>query len=380
MLACLALRSAAGGVVVALLLVGHPAAARDSAIYTVRGVSVDETAESAAAARDIALAKAQTDAWHRLIDRLVPKTARAGVPPLTPTAQVELVSGIDVEGEKTSPVRYLATLTVRFNADAVRALLRSSGIPFAETPGKPLVVLPVYRAAGTVQLWDGANLWLQAWQDLPPSDGLLPLIVPKGDAADIAGISPRQALNGDTARLEAISRRHDAAGAVLAAATLRHDDAARTTVLEVALSRFGSAAGDSISVRSFTGEAGTPAASLLSTAAAATRDDIVEGWKQDNLIRFGERRELVAVAPIAGLTDWVTLRRRLAEMASVDTAELLSLSLRWATVRLHYFGDEEQLAQAFAQRDMELRQGSVGWEIQLRPGNRTGTTGAVSDR
>jgi hypothetical protein len=379
MLACFALRSAAGGVALTLLLLGHPAAARDSAIYTVRGVSVDETAESAAAARDIALAKAQTDAWRRLIDRLVPKTVQTGVPPLTPAAQVELVSGIDVEGEKTSSVRYLATLTVRFNADAVRTLLRSSGIPFAEAPGKPLVVLPVYRAAGTVQLWDGANLWLQAWHDLPPSDGLVPLIVPKGDAADIAAVSAQQALNGEAARLEAISRRHDAAGAVLAAATLRHDDAARTTVLEVVLSRFGSAVGDSISVRSFTGESGTPVANLLA-AAAATRDEIVEGWKQDNLIRFGERRELVAVAPIAGLADWVTLRRRLAEMASVETAELLSLSLRWATLRLHYFGDEEQLAQAFAQRDMELRQGSVGWQLQLRPGDRMGTTGAVSDR
>jgi hypothetical protein len=292
--------------------------------------------------------------------------------------QVELISGLDVEGEKTSQVRYLATLTVRFNRSAVRDMLRSNGIQFAETSGKPLVVLPVYRTAGTLQLWDSSNAWLAAWKALPPADALIPLIVPQGNAADLAEISPRQALNGDEARLDAVVERYNAAGVVLAIATLRRDDAARAHVVEVAVSRFGALAGDSISVRSFSGTPETTEEALLATAAQSVRSDVVEGWKRENLLRFGERRELIAVSSLSGLPDLVALRERIVDVASVEKVELISLSLREAAIRLTFFGDENQLALAFAQRDMELKQGSVDWRLRMLAGDPKSATGSVS--
>jgi len=371
-------RLAVAIVVVLLVAPGPQAAAREFSIYTVNNMPVDETAESAAAAREIALAKGQVRAFRRVIDRIVPKSELPRVPEPTPEVLLEIISGIEVEDEKNSQVRYLANLTVRFNRPAVRRLLRDANIPFAESLGDPLIVLPVYRAAGTVQLWDTANAWLKAWQALPTLDGLLPLIVPKGDGEDIAAISPEQALNGDERRLGAIASRYQAKGSVLAVAALRRDVGSNSAVLEVTLSRFGGAEGVSTSVLSFTAEPDMTIDALLANAAVKLRDELAEGWKQEHLIRFGERKELVAVVPLSGLAAWIELRRRVPFIAAVEKAELLSLSLGEATVRFTYFGNEDQLALAFAEQDMELSQGSVTWQLTMRARSRKSSTGPVT--
>ena len=149
-------------------------------------------------------------------------------------------------------------------------------------------------------------------------------------------------------------------------------------MLEVALSRLGGAGGESTSVLSFTAKPNMTTDALLSTAAGRLRDEVVEGWKQENLIRFGQRRDLIATVPLSGLAAWIDVRKRVALVASVEKAELLSLSLNEATLRLIFFGEENQLALAFAQRDMELKQGSVTWQLTLEAGGRNLSTGSVS--
>ena len=362
-------QSALGLVVFALFLWGQPSVAQDRAIYTINNVEVDETAESAATARDVALSRGQATAFRRLMNRIAALVDHGRIPALSTAVLLDIVGGIDVEGEKTSPVRYIATLTVRFNRSAVRKMLREAAVPFAESPGKPLIVLPIYRAAGTLQLWDGANDWLKSWQSLPSQDALIPIIVPRGDSADIADISPQQALNGAQARLTAIADRYRASGVVLAVATLRRNSGSGNPVLELALSRFNSGVWGSTSVSSMAAKPSMAVDALLRKAAMRVRDDVAEGWKQENLIRFGDRRELIAEVPIAGLLDWVRLRKRFGEIASLDRADLMSLSLNRATVRFSYYGDQNQLVLAFSQRDMELSQGSVSWQLRLTQSN-----------
>ena len=74
----------------------------------------------------------------------------------------------------------------------------------------------------------------------------------------------------------------------------------------------------------------------------------------------------------------MALRERIGEIASVDRVDLISLSLREATVRLVFFGDEGQLALALAQRDMELKQGSVDWRLRMLAGDAKSATGPAA--
>lgn len=368
--------AAAGVLAIALLIAPIPGLAQDK-VFTVDDVAVDVTAQSASAARELAIAEGHRKAYERLIDRLVPSGDQGSAPALDADRIAELVSGFEVANEKTSDVRYLASLRFDFSPEAVRRLLREAGVPFAETRSKTVLVLPVLRRAGALLLWDSVNDWHKAWASLPPADGLVPMVVPAGDLADIASIGPEQALAGEEARINAIARRYGASDALLAYAVLSYNGASGRASLQVTATRFGAAASERTIVQRFEAAAGEDPRALMDRAAAVIRTEVEENWKRDNVLRFDERRRLIAVAPVSGIAEWIMLRQRLEDVAFVEKSELLTLSRGEAKLRLSYLGDEEQLALALAQRDLSLRRGPISWELRLR--NPSGADGPPAE-
>ena len=136
-----AARVIAAAAVVALLGI---AGARAGDIFQITGVDVDVTAETAAMAREQALRDGETRAFQRLLERLTLRVDHGHLPHLGVREIEGYVKDFSIAEEKTSAVRYLARLNVRFKAERVRRLLTESGLPFAETPSKPVLVLPVY--------------------------------------------------------------------------------------------------------------------------------------------------------------------------------------------------------------------------------------------
>ena len=339
--------------------------ANETLIYTVFDMVMDETAESAAAAREIALKKGQLLAFRRVLNRVVPIPQQSLMPDPTPAMLLDLVTGIEIKDEKTSTVRYLANLTVRFNQRAMRALMRKTGISFAETRGGPLLVLPVFQVAGTIQLWDAANTWLKSWQTAQAEDTLLQLVVPLGDGLDIATISPQQALEGDVSQFVKMMKRYRAKGAVLAVAELGTDMANGSSVVQLVLTRFIGGRRGTTTVFSFSANPNSKPETLLATARQKARDELVEGWKQNNLIRFGEKHQMLVSVPLLGLAEWIEIRRRLSSIGLIESVELRSISLGEATLQIGHYGGQKQLALALTQHDMDLRQGSVDWELNI---------------
>ena len=364
-------------VVMAIMLVAlaapRPAVAADPAsggqvdIFSVLDVSVDATAENAAAARVLARAQGHVTAYQRLINRLVPRNRQPDVPKLFAEAVASLVSNFEVDEEKTSTIRYLGKLKFRFKRRAVTEFLRNAGIPFAVTRSKPLLVLPVYRSAGVYLLWDKPNPWRAAWAALPAADGLAPMKHPVGNLSDINDISAEQAVTGNVDRLAAIARRYGAAGVVLALAVPSRDRATGRPVIEVTVTRFAVVGQDRATVRGFVAKPGRNMVELIKFAASATSSQIEEDWKSDNLLRFGQEAELLAFAPLDGLPDWVALARRLADVAFIRESALVALTRKQAVVRLGYLGDEEQLMLALAQKDVRLTRGPEYWKLRMSP-------------
>lgn len=346
------------------LRTGAIAATDAGDIFTVLDVAVDVTAENAAAARVLARARGHVAAYRRLINRLVPLDRQRDVPKLSAAAVASLVSDFEVDEEKTSPIRYLGKLKFRFKRRAVTEFLRNAGIPFAVTRSKPLLVLPVYRSAGVYLLWDDPNPWRAAWAALPPTDGLAPMKHPAGNLADVNDINAEQVVTGDTDRLSAIARRYNAAGVVLALAVPSRGRAGRP-LIQVTVTRFAAVGQDRSMVRGFVAKPGETMADLIKAAARAMSSQIEEDWKSDNLLRFGQEAELLAVVPLGGLPDWIAVARRLAEVAFVRKTALVALTRKQATVRLGFLGDEEQLALALAQKDVQLVRGPDKWVLRL---------------
>lgn len=184
-----------------------PALAQDIEVFAISGVAVDATAETVTEARELAIPQGRPIAFRRMLERLTLNGDHGRLPEFDPAAADEFIRGFRVDSEKTSAVRYLGQLTYVFDPEAVRTLLRNAGIRFAETVSRPVLVLPVYFEGDTPRLWEDPNPWRETWSENPGNTGLVPLVVPLGDLADIADLDAQAAADGDPERLAKIAAR-----------------------------------------------------------------------------------------------------------------------------------------------------------------------------
>ncbi len=165
--------------------VGEGAVPPRGDVFTVTPVPVDVTAGNAAAARDQAVGEGEQQAFQLLLARLTLAADRGRLPKASVAQLNELVQGFEVAHERRSGVRYLADFAVHFRAEAIRQLLRKAGIGFAETMSKPLVILAVLHDGERTVLWDDPNPWRDAWANIKPPLGLVPLVRPVGELGDV---------------------------------------------------------------------------------------------------------------------------------------------------------------------------------------------------
>ena len=331
-------------------------------VFTVEHVAVDATAVNAAAARERAMIAGQQAALERLFERVTPHDQRAALPSPTAAEIGDLVRDFAVEDEKTSSVRYIASLTVRFRPDDIRALLRTAGVSFAETMSKPIVVVPMLQTGSGVNLWDELNPWLQAWQSSEWS-GLVPFVVPLGDLEDVVALDATRAQSGDSDGVAALAARYKAGQVIVTTAEARQQNE-RALSVQVTSARFN-ASGDheGTEVQSITAEGATGEAQWHRAAAVMT-EGIEDAWKRTNLIRFDSERSLIATVPLTALGDLLDLRKRLTAVSFLRSYDLVYLARDAAQLRLNFFGDERQLSIALAQSDLTLEQDAANWVLQ----------------
>jgi hypothetical protein len=341
----------------ALGLATDPAVAQqtelsESEVFTIRELAVDVTAETAADARRRALDEGQVRALRQVLERLTRRADHAALPVVEPGSTGDLVRGIEIANEKTSSVRYLADLTVQFKPGEIRRLLRQTGLPFAETASRPVVVLPVLKTAGGLFLWDAANQWRTAWSALPLRSGLVPIVVPLGDLADIADIDAAQAMLGDPAAIEAIATRYGAGDALVALATLSATGYG-LSFFEVVATRPSEADAAPI-LFSLTSPSADDVDEMMMVAASETVARVEAAWLDAHLLTFESMQTIALVVPVNGLGQWASVRRRLSEVSEISTIALKVLRRDSAQVELTYFGEESRLAAALGRRDLDL--------------------------
>lgn len=348
-------------VVAALLVLAGPAGAQTPSdgqddVFTVTDVAVDVTDATATQAREKALLEGQRQAFQRLMQRLA-TDANARSPRLDERTLISLVRSIDVANERTSAVRYLATLTVRFNPAAVREVLTSAGVAFTEIKARPVLLLPVYAAGGSAVLFEDRNPWREAWARRPQRDTLMPIIIPLGDLRDIADLDAKQAMAGDLAKLETLARRYGAADSAVAVANVSLDPLTSKPTVALTVTRH-TAIGDSTLVDSFTGEIGDRGEALLARAVDWVERELERLWKDENAIGPGQdERQITLTVPIGSLAEWAEIRRRLSAIGLVRKADVLQVTRQEGRVAVTYVGETAQLKSALAQRELELVEG-----------------------
>jgi hypothetical protein len=351
--------------VIALVLLDASAVAADRADVFAVSVPVDATAANANAARDTARLDGERRAYGVLLNRLTLASDRAKLPAASDSLLNDVIQGFEVANERRSTVRYLADYTFHFRADIVEKMLRNQGIPFAETPSKPLIVLAVLEGANGPVLWDDPNPWRDAWGNAKLVTGLVPLIVPLGQVEDVTAIDATAAESGDDARLQAIAMNYNDGDVLVTRAKIKPGD---TKSVDVTSTRFtpGQSGREQTWVASFTANAGESDPDFLGRVVAATADQVAEAWKQANIIDYNQAGDLVVSVPISDLAGWLAVRDRLKAIASIQRMDVLSLDRQRALVTLHYVGSDTQLRLALAQRDLDLSGSDPTWELRRR--------------
>jgi len=361
--------------------VGQSDSTAPGSLMVVRGVAVDATAETAVAARELALADGQRRAFELALKRIVLREDYGRLPQLDADSLADLVEALEIADEKTSAVRYLAKLTVRFKEDRVRTLLRVNQIPYTETRSKPVLLLPVLERAGALSLFEDGNLWRAAWNTLElPTDALLPVVLPLGDLEDVTVLGSESAVAGELGPLQALGERYRSDSVVVLHAIVSPDlTAASANKVDVLRHWYGREAANVV-VSSYRGAADEALPALLQRVALAELAELEEAWKRQTLQTFGESAVLSVRVPLAGLEDWLGVRSRLERIGMVRRFELRSISRAAAQVVLHVSGDPARLDVSLQQQDLNLVQVDGFWELRPRnPARSAGTGDARED-
>jgi hypothetical protein len=338
-------------------------------------VKVDATAENAAAARDAARIDGQRRALAAVIERLS-GSPDAKPPKLDDKAITDMVASFEVANERMSAVRYVADYTFHFRPSKVRRLVKvvepaatesadkNAGEVKANVSGeggsRAVVVLPVFKDDGDIALWDDPNAWRTAWAQRATGAGPARLILPLGDAEDLAAIDAGQAEAGQPQALTAIAQRNGGSETIVALATALRP-AGELSGLEVTVKRYRSGRLLDAQGKSFTTNPGESEGDFLKRAADTIAADIESGAKP---ARSDQQASLAATVPLTSLGEWLQVRKRLSSVSSVRKIDLLSLSRQEARIALKYVGSEDQLKSGLAAVDLDLGGGAPVWRIQ----------------
>lgn len=358
----------------AIILLGfvHPALAADrdsDRLFTVHGVAVDVTAVNATEARSQALADAQARAWVKLTNKLVSEDSIGRLPPASPPLLERLVRAVDVREERSSARRYLARIDVSFWADGVRDLFAQAGVSYTESGAGPYLLLPVLVEGGAYHLF-GEHEWRTALEAADFKNRLVSYRLPTETVQTRRWLNPLLQADVRPSDLEPVARIFSVAKIVVAKAVRRFDFASGKEALDYEVV-IGPLLDDNDvierSIRSGRLVAGPDESSydLLLKAADMVLREADNNWKARTLVEGSDLNNMSVLVPVRGLSDWMAVRDRLAEVSTVRHIEMTEINIPLSKLIIEYIGTKDQLQLALAQANLVLDQGAD--TMVLRP-------------
>jgi hypothetical protein len=350
---------------------GSAAFAADSP-YAVAKLTVDTSAKNAVAAKETALADAEVRAVDTVLRRLVPFASYPQLPTLAPDDVEGLVYNVSFRREQNSTTRYLATLDVNLNAQAVQQLLANFSLPYSEARATRIKILPVVFEGDAVKR-DGAGSWRQAWADLDLANAMAP--------ADLVDLRPTL----DAATVKAILAGNAAAYAKLQSA---YDDEPLVIAVgegleggKFAMRLVGADGVGEINFGRVTPVQGGDYKTAARDAAALGQGVLENRWKvMQSAPRQASREEgqapsapqgepernVVAVVEFSGLKEWQEIRGRLMHVTGIQGLEVNALSARTASITFDYAGSLGRLQKELDQDGFAFENRADAFVIHTR--------------
>ncbi|SRR5579885_784894 len=331
---------------------GHAAAEN---VFAVKGIHVDATAASATEAQNKAIANGRRPAWAQLYRRLTRQQDWGRQPQLDDATLTRILRGYSVANEKRSTTRYVADITYVFNPDAVAKVLQAANIPFTQTAGKAVLVIPLSPT------YSPTSPWTAAWRD-PSITGLVPVALPSGDPIDRSELGSLGIGTASWADVQPIASRARATEADVVLATPSNG---KITVQMRRLAPNGATPGGLQAMATLTvpvpaGQA--PEAGWVAAAQAAN-GIIQNAWKSKFAINFNQQASVVAGVTFNSLADWAEIQAKLATIPTITGVTVIAMDTGAARLNIAYVGSAEQLREALNEVNLALVQNGGAWSL-----------------
>jgi hypothetical protein len=370
--------AAAGAATPAAVPVKPPA--KDDNPYTVKGVAVDASAETSTKARDKAFVSGQRDAFLELAKKLS-GGAPFDIKNLNDGELGKTIKSFEVESERASGTRYVATLTYHFRPEAAAALLSKNGVSVhndaggapgaAATIGGRTLVLPILRNPGRDTLFEQPTSWKRAWENALSDQPNPSLIVPEGNMEDAGSVNASDALAGLRPPLTRIMQKYDAQSVLVASLISPVPEPAPNQTLAIQLARFdkqgvmqGTATlslyseaqktpmewlqqGASMAIANNHDMAAKYATLAASAPQPAAAIPAVPGYN-------GPMLQVKVNVPFLSMQEWAGRRSILETIPGMAQLEVLRVNRTRALVGINFAGPQPALDAALAQRGMRI--------------------------
>lgn len=364
---------------------GPALAAKADAAFTVGNYPVDSTQANAVAAKEKALADGQQAAFRSLLKRIVPVTDYKQLSRLKDINAAELISGVSVRSERNSSTQYIANLDFTYQAEAVRGLLQSHGIPFVDVQAPPITLVPVSRDAVGAPAKAGSDSWTASWKSLDLEHTLTPVKletfkdVIHNDTVNMAASGDggaQRILAGEyktetvvlaifepepaAKKLHVTLAGYDAAGPISLKRSYRVSDGDYTYAGDLAaLVSLGILEGRWKAMRAPAGAA--PVAAYSDDPAAAGSGAPVWSAGATSGPAMGE--SVRVWAEFGSLAQWNEMRTQLLETPGVENLEIATVSASNADLSLQYPGGGRALANVLGSRGLRMIDSAAGWTL-----------------
>ncbi|VAV97552.1 hypothetical protein MNBD_ALPHA02-2518 [hydrothermal vent metagenome] len=323
-------------------------------IYTIYNILMDETATSSRKASRTALKKAQRIALEKLFRKIIREEDHKHLPPLTDGQITELVSGIEIANEKSSPVRYIADFTVHFSRDKIYNFLSAMQLPFAETLSNPVNILTVLEKDGASLLWEKGNDWRMAWLNYDTINNLVPIKVITPSRTGRMSMTAWQAQQGDPEALDKFARLTGLRTLYIMSARVENNftPVGRTLTLKIFKAGDDTLAYETMVTADANAEDLKP---LYDEAIKRATYWLDNQWKEKVMIHFGTSSHLIMDIRFDQSEDWFKIKKRLESISLIRKVTYRKFKTNSAEVEIEHSGDVAQITLTLEQEDLILQ-------------------------
>lgn len=322
-----------------------------SDVYKVSKVHVDVSASTAVEAMDTAKKDGVRTAFVTLFNRLVFMDEWSKMPPYNPEVAAKAIDKLEVNNEKISSTRYVADMTISFNAEYMRKYLTEFGFHFSDTQAPLMGLLVISNTTGEVELCIPRNAWCRAWQALDLTDSITPLILIDNPQASFQdkNIANRIA-SKSTSVLDEIAMHYNVSSLIIVSFT--------TSVgkIDISLEHYMPLAGFVEKVN--TSIAPAPAGTTAPYQAKAMLSTLEDMWKTQRLkiekVKQESQFTMNLEFNFASIDEWRAMEKAFKEVKGVSDFQVTAVGVSGASAQVHYTGSLSTLARELNKRHVLL--------------------------